>query len=78
MIYDQDSSCSDLPLLGETKNTSESDKGVLDMSKLKFIVMPKNEEFLESSKILPVGFWNTDLDEVDDISNGFLEMVDFY
>ena len=47
------------------------------MSKLKFIVMPKKEEFLDGSKILPIGFWNTDLDEAEDINNEFLKIIDF-
>jgi len=77
-ISDQTSECSVLPSLEETEPIKTYDTGSLDLSKLKFIVMPKDEEFLDSSAILPIDFWDSDINQAVAIDSSFLKAIDFY
>ena len=77
-IADQTSECSVLPSLEETEPIKTYDTGSLDLSKLKFIVMPKDEEFLDSSAILPIDFWDSDINQAVAIDSSFLKAIDFY
>ena len=75
---DQNSECSVLHFLEETETTKAYDTGSLDVSKLKFIVMPKDEEFLDSSAIMPIDFWDSDINQAVAIDSGFLKAMDFH
>lgn len=71
-----------LPLVNEMplRIPSKDDKGFIacDISKLKFVVAPKDEEFLECSKFLPNEFWKSDLQSADFVwEKNFLKELNF-